>query len=141
MCRTGQNTMALSDTKIRNLKPKDKPYRAADAQSLYLQVMPNGTKSWRMNYSFQGKQRTASFGAYPLVPLVTARSERDKVKALLAEGIDPSAAKKAGTAPEPQGETFESVAKRWFKMNEGKWVGAYAVRLRAHGSGRDYAPW
>ena len=123
--------MPLSDNKIRNLKPKDKPYRAADAQSLYLQVMPNGRKAWRMNYVFQGKQRTASFGAYPAVPLATARSERDKVKALLAEGIDPSEAKKAGAAPEPQGETFESVAKRWLKMNESKWVGAYAVRLRA----------
>lgn len=124
--------MALTDTKIRNLKPKERPYRVTDAHSLYLQITPSGGKHWRFNYTNQGKQKTLALGSYPVVSLLAARMERDKAKALLAEGIDPSAAKKAGSpAQSPAGETFESVATRWFKVNERKWVAAYAMRLRA----------
>lgn len=123
--------MALTDKKIRDLKPKAKPYRATDAHSLYLQITPSGGKLWRVNYSFGGKQKTIALGSYPAVSLLAARMERDRAKALLAEGIDPSAARKADAAPMPDGETFESVAARWFKINERKWVRDYAMRLRA----------
>jgi hypothetical protein len=36
--------MALTDTAIRNAKAKDKPYKVADAQGLYLLVNPKGSK-------------------------------------------------------------------------------------------------
>ncbi|WP_333683084.1 tyrosine-type recombinase/integrase [Pontibaca methylaminivorans] len=122
--------MALSDTKIRALKSREKPYRVADAQSLYLQVTPSGGKHWRMNYTFEGRQKTLAFGSYPAVNLLAARMARDKAKQLLAEGIDPSGKKEAPAAP-VAGETFEQVATRWFKLNKHRWVSAYAVRLRA----------
>lgn len=39
----------LTDTKIKNLQPKDKLYRIFDGQGygLYLEVLPNGSKKWR----------------------------------------------------------------------------------------------
>ena len=36
--------MALTDTAIRNAKPKDKSYKLADSQGLYLLVNPKGSK-------------------------------------------------------------------------------------------------
>lgn len=124
--------MALTDKRIRDLKPKEKAYRITDAHSLYLQVTPSGGKHWRVNFSFAGKQKTLALGSYPVVSLLAARMERDKAKALLAEGIDPSAAKRADVpAASPAGETFADVAARWFKLNERKWVSDYAMRLRA----------
>ena len=36
--------MALTDTAIRNAKPKAKPYKVTDAQGLYLLVNPRGSK-------------------------------------------------------------------------------------------------
>ncbi len=37
--------MVLTDTAIRNAKPKDdKPYKVADSQGLYLLVNPTGSK-------------------------------------------------------------------------------------------------
>ena len=36
--------MPLTDTAIRNAKFKDKPYKVADAQGLYLLVNPTGAQ-------------------------------------------------------------------------------------------------
>ena len=52
----------LSDAKIRAAKPRQKPYKLADSHQLYLYVSPAGGKLWRMNYLFDGKQRTLSIG-------------------------------------------------------------------------------
>ena len=41
--------MALTDTAIRNARPKAKPYKVADSQGLYLLVNPRGSKLWRVN--------------------------------------------------------------------------------------------
>jgi hypothetical protein len=44
---------------------KTKPCKMADERGLYLLVQPAGSKLWRMNYRYGGKQKTLSFGAYP----------------------------------------------------------------------------
>ena len=46
--------MALTDTAIRNAKPKEKPYKVTDAQGLYLLVNPRGSKLWRVKYRMNG---------------------------------------------------------------------------------------
>ena len=124
--------MTLTDSKTRNLKPKEKPYRVTDAQSLYVQVTPSGGKHWRFNFTYQGKQKTLALGSYPAVSLLAARMARDNAKILLQQGIDPSASKHAKAQPvgSPT-ETFGAVAVRWFRLNEAKWVTTYSVRLRA----------
>nr|WP_267876941.1 Arm DNA-binding domain-containing protein [Massilia rhizosphaerae] len=40
----------LTDTAIRNAKPREKTYTLGDGEGMYLEVMPNGTKFWRMAY-------------------------------------------------------------------------------------------
>ena len=47
--------MALSDTKLRNLKPADKGYQEADEGGLFVEVMPGGAKVWRMRYRKIGR--------------------------------------------------------------------------------------
>ncbi|MGC4250788.1 MAG: Arm DNA-binding domain-containing protein [Sphingobium sp.] len=39
--------MALTDTAVRNAKPKSKPYKITDGQGLYLLVNPGGSKLYR----------------------------------------------------------------------------------------------
>jgi integrase len=90
--------LPLTDTRIRNLKPEEKPYKVADGGGLYLQVTPNGSKLWRMRYRFDGREKLLSFGAYPEVNLQRAREKRTDAKALLADGVDPSAQAKADKA-------------------------------------------
>jgi hypothetical protein len=35
---------------------------------MYLEVFPNGTKSWRMKYLVGGKEKRVVFGVYPPSP-------------------------------------------------------------------------
>jgi ribosomal protein L17 len=44
-----------------------------------------------MRYRFNGKENILSFGPYPATTLARARELRTEAKALLVEGIDPSA--------------------------------------------------
>ena len=68
----------LTDTKVRNAKPRPKSYKLADANRLFLLVAPGGGKLWRWNYTYDGKNKTMAFGAYPLVSLADARAKRDE---------------------------------------------------------------
>ena len=41
--------MKLTDLKCRSSKPKDKSYRVFDGGGLYLEIMPNNKKLWRLD--------------------------------------------------------------------------------------------
>jgi hypothetical protein len=66
---------------LRSRKPEGKPYKLADGGGLYLIVMPNGTRSLRMDYRFAGKRKTLSIGHYPTVGLSDARQKREDASA------------------------------------------------------------
>ena len=53
---------SLSDTLVRNAKPKIKPYKLSDGDGLFLIVMPNGSKYWRMKYFISAKEKTLALG-------------------------------------------------------------------------------
>jgi integrase len=105
----------LTDTKIRNAKPKDKPYKLPKESGLYLIVNPSGAKYWRLAYSFGGKEKGLSLGTYPLVPLSLARHRRDEARRLVAEGIDPSTHRRAQQAQQATvvDHAFAAVTQRW----------------------------
>ena len=108
----------LSPKKIENAKPRDTDYKLTDGGSLYLLVKKNGTKAWRMNYRFNGKQVTLALGVFPDVPLATARKRRDEARAMLADGKDPRIAKNADNNA-PTSPTFEAVAREWHRGTMG----------------------
>jgi integrase len=86
--------MALTDTAIRSAKPKDKPYKVADSQGLYLLINPRGSKLWRLKYRIHGIERKLALGAYPEITLAEARAARDVARKQLAHAVDPSTAKR-----------------------------------------------
>ena len=86
--------MALTDTAVRNAKPKAKPYKVTDSQGLYLLVNPKGSKLWRVKYRINGVERKLAIGAYPAITLAEARAARDAARRQLAHDIDPNAAKR-----------------------------------------------
>ena len=85
----------LTDPKCKNAKPKDKSYKLTDEKGLYLEVMPNGVKYWRMKYRYGGKEKRLAFGVYPEAGLKEARTKRDDARKLLADGADPGETRKA----------------------------------------------
>ena len=56
----------LTDTKLRNIKPKDKLYKVNDRDGLYVAITPAGSISFRYNYSIHGRQETITFDRYGL---------------------------------------------------------------------------
>lgn len=75
---------------IDELEPKAKMYKVGVGGSMFVQVMPNGSKYWRLSYRHEGKQKTLAVGTYPELSLDDAMKERDKAKELIKSGIDPS---------------------------------------------------
>ena len=61
--------MALTDTRVRNAKPKAKSYKLSDGGGMYLLVSPDDARYWRLDYRFAGKRRTLALGVYPGVTL------------------------------------------------------------------------
>ncbi len=79
-----------SDLTVKALQPQEKPYRLNDGKGLFILINPNGSKYWRLNYSFQGKRKKLSLGVYPDVGLKQARLKALDCQKLLSEGKDPS---------------------------------------------------
>jgi integrase len=104
--------MALTDTAVRNAKPKDKPYKLGDAQGLYLLVNPKGSKLWRVKYRMHGAERKLSLGSYPEITLAGARGARDEARRHLAQAVDPNAVKRQARteASVRAGNSFAKVA-------------------------------
>jgi integrase len=104
--------MVLTDTAIRNAKPKDKPYKVADSQGLYLLINPRGSKLWRVKYRMNGAERKLALGAYPEITLAEARTARDVARKQLAHAVDPNVAKRQSRieASVRAGNSFASVA-------------------------------
>lgn len=103
--------MPLTDTAVRQAKPREKDFTLNDSEGLALFVKKNGTKSWHFRYSWLGSQPRISFGQYPAVSLRDARDLRDKANSLVAKGIDPRTEREVGR--QPAGVTFEDLANRW----------------------------
>ena len=122
--------MSLNDSKIRKLKPSSRPVKLSGSHGLYLLVNPGGSRIWYLKYRFNGKESRVSLGAYPLVSLAEARQQRDGIRKLLAQNINPAQqrmAEKSACSPE---KCFKAVALAWHKTNK-KWSADYAARILA----------
>ena len=105
----------LTNTAVKNAKPKDKPYKLMDENGLFLLVRPNGSKLFRFRYSFNGKEKLLSLGGYPETSLADAREERDTMRKLTKKGRDPSQERKddARKARFEAAAIFETVAREY----------------------------
>jgi integrase len=119
-------------------KPEEKPYNLNAGGSLFLKVMPNGTKKWQHRYFFFDKAKTLSMGLFPSVGLAEAKEKRDAARKLLAQGKDPSQQRKEEkTATRMAMEnSFETIAKEWLSRqthradatrNKSEWLLSFAI--------------
>lgn len=120
--------MKLNARQVDAAKPREKAYKLADGAGLYLEVVPSGSRYWRMKYRFNGKEKRMAFGVYPAVSLAKARALRDEAKKKLAEGIDPSFAKKEEKLVRDVrlNNTFQAVALEWHGTKVSRWSEGYA---------------
>lgn len=117
-------TNPLTNTEVKQAKPKDKEYNLADGNGLMLRVKPNGSKLWLFNYfrPFTKKRANLSFGSYPDLSLSDARLMRQSSRELLAKDIDPKSQKEKEhtTKRKELNNTFEKIALSWFELHKKK---------------------
>ena len=123
--------MALTDTQIRQAKPKVKTYTLTDEKGMFLMIKPNGSKLWRYRYRLNGKQKPYAIGSYPEVSLAQAREELLAARKLVKDGVDPVLHRKA-TKDERISEsekTFKVLAKSWVEKQRPEWSQPYAKQI------------
>ncbi|MEH6580119.1 MAG: integrase arm-type DNA-binding domain-containing protein [Amphritea sp.] len=123
--------MKLTDTKIKQAKPRDKDYKLADGRGLYLLITKAGSKYWRLKYRFVGKEKLLSIGVYPEVTLKKARKATDEAREKLEQGVDPSQAKQAQIAARAESyqNNFEAVAREWQIQQSARWSAGYSEKV------------
>jgi integrase len=110
----------FTDIAIRNLKPGDKRRELPDpgARGLYVIVEPSGFKSFAVRFRFDGKPKKLSLGNIPL-----SRARKAAAHALdeVAEGRDPTAAKKRDRAERNASEaaTLAAITEKYFAIECG----------------------
>jgi integrase len=119
--------MPLTDAKVRNTKPSEKPQKLADGQGLYLEVRPTGSKLWRYRYRIAGKENIFAIGEYPTMSLAGARTEHDKARALVKQGIHPAHHRQAERLVNrtANANTFEALAREWIDKKAPGWTPYY----------------
>lgn len=93
----------LTEAKARQARPRDKRYTIAAGDGLYLEVRPNGNKSWLLRTTRGGKRSWQSVGKYPLLDIRMAREAALRIQRGEA-GLGPSAKKT---------KTFRAVAEEF----------------------------
>ncbi|XVJ95760.1 tyrosine-type recombinase/integrase (plasmid) [Burkholderia vietnamiensis] len=123
--------MPLTDVAVRAAKPREKSYKLADGQGMYLEIMPNGSKYWRLKYRIDGKEKRMALRVYPAVTLLAARKARDEIKDQLRAGLDPSHEKKRVKAQRSldRENSFEPIAREWHQQKKGAWSERHADRI------------
>jgi transposase-like protein len=92
-----QNSRVVLPTKVEPayVQPLRCGRKIFDGRGLYLLVTPSGGRYWRWNFRFGGKLKTLALGIHPDISLEKARARHQVARTLLADGIDPSAFKRA----------------------------------------------
>jgi len=117
----------LTDLAIKSTKAGNSIKKLSDGNGLALVIYPNGSKYWAYRYRYLGKEKTLSLGVYPEVTLAEARVKLIDARKLLAEGQDPSEARKAlkRQALISAENNFEVVAREWIAAKSPAWTPRY----------------
>lgn len=143
-----KKVVPLTDTAIKNAKPKEKEFTLPDGNGLQLNIKPDGRKVWEIRYTVDGKAKKTTAGTYPAVSLAKARVKRDELKGKVLNGIDPIEEKREikqkkheeGKAQEVEMarslNTFEKVSRDFIESITGELVPRYhslkLARLENH---------
>lgn len=105
----------LTDTALRNLKPKSLTYKASDRDGMYVTVSPTGTVTFRYDYRLNGRRETLTIGRYGSagISLAMAREKLIDAKKAVAQGKSPALEKQREKRRLTAAKTFGDVTEKW----------------------------
>lgn len=119
-----KTTKPLTDTEIRQAKPKEREFSLGDGKGLLLRIKPSGAKQWVFNYThpFTKKRSNLGLGSYPELSLSDARIAAQSFNATLANGLDPKEQRDEAQRKkqEAHANTFEQVTRDWLTLKKAK---------------------
>ena len=124
--------MSLTDTKVRNAKPQEKPYQLQDGNGLYLDVRPSGVKVWRYRYWLTPKKDGRyTIGEYPSISLSDARKIREWAREQVKSGSSPKDVKdrEKKIKAAQNANTFQLVAEEWISRKSPTWKPATGTQI------------
>ncbi|MBX3642298.1 MAG: tyrosine-type recombinase/integrase [Rubrivivax sp.] len=107
--------MALTDTALKALKPREKVFTVADNRGLYVEVFPTGGVVWRYRYRLNGKLEKLTLGKYPALTLKNARFKRDEAAQAAAMGTSPAEQKRLAKVAAADATTVAEFGERFFR--------------------------
>jgi integrase len=107
--------MALTDTALKALKPRERTFTVADERGLYVEVFPTGGMVWRYRYRINGKQEKLTLGKYPALTLKNARRKRDEAAEAAAMGQSPAKEKQLAKVAAADLATVADFGDRFFR--------------------------
>lgn len=122
----------LTDLKIRKAVPAEKPYKLLDGNGLHIEIRPQGSKNWRYRFRLQGKESVFAIGPYPEISLAEARTQRDKAKELVKQGLNPAHNRQqlVQSNIDHAKNTFQATAEKWVEKNKGNWSPYYCDQVQ-----------
>jgi integrase len=90
--------MALTSKRVAKLLRKGEPGRHLDTRGLYLVVNGPTNAYWEKRYQFDGREHHHGLGSARVFSLAEARERSRRASQLLADGVDPLAAKREAKA-------------------------------------------
>lgn len=125
--------MALTAMEVKRLTcPEDQAQiKKSDGNGLFLLIKRSGSKLWRMRYRYSGKHQELALGQYPTIPLLEARNYAAQARALLVQGINPAAERRARKqAVDIPDRAFGVVALAWWQQQESSWSSDHAKKVK-----------
>ena len=120
--KMARTTKPLTNTEVKQAKPKEKVYTLSDGGGLQLRVKPNGSKLWLFDYirPYTKKRTSLSFGSYPALSLADARNKRNEARELLAKDIDPKEHRDETSRLKniAHNNTLEHIAAKWLEVKK-----------------------
>ncbi|HBR1982851.1 TPA: tyrosine-type recombinase/integrase [Klebsiella quasipneumoniae subsp. quasipneumoniae] len=107
----------LTDTKLKHLKAREKNYKIADRDGLYVLVTPAGSVTFRYDYRINNRRETLTIGRYGPegINLVEARGKLAEAKKLITSGISPAIKKQQAKQEIRKALSFREYEKHWRK--------------------------
>ena len=107
----------LTDTALKNLKPKEKAYKVADRDGMYVHVTTSGSITFRYDYRLNGRRETLTIGKYGPSGLSLARAREKCLDArrAVADGLSPAQEKQREKRRVLEAKSFSEFGERWFK--------------------------
>jgi integrase len=107
----------LKDANLKSLKAREKPYKIADRDGLYVVVSPKGTITFRYDYRFNGRRETLTIGRYGpgALSLAEARERLIDARKKIHDGKSPMREKADSKRETKESGTFKEFAEIWLR--------------------------